>query len=248
LFDSAICTAASLERSVLSCWAWASAISALAGDGGGTRAAEVADVVAAVLDGLDLEVLQHQPALGEHRHRDVLDLLGEVLPLVQDRLDGERARDRAEHADQHLAGLLLDHLLLPATGEPLGGGADHALGAADLDHRDRAQRDADAALGGGVLGGDREALRGERQPGDLLEDRLDEGAAADHDALAGQVGALLAGLRVDHRDAALAAGDDQRLVGGGDLEPHLRVDRGDDRQNDHDHDGDGDDQGGAGDL
>jgi hypothetical protein len=86
-------------------------------------------------------------------------------------------------------------------------------------------------------------LRRQRQPHDLLEDRLHERAAADHDPLAGQVGGLVARLRVDHRLAALAAGDDQRLVRRGDLEPDLGVDRADDRDRDHDDDRQHDDQG-----
>src|SRR5690606_31246188 len=75
-----------------------------------------------------------------------------------------------------------------------------------------------------------------------------ESAAPDDDALAGQVGGLVPGLRVDDGLAALAAGDDERLVRGGDLEAHLGVDEADDDEGDEGNDRHDDDQGGAGEF
>ena len=59
--------------------------------------------------------------------------------------------------------------------------------------------------------------RGQVEGGEPLHERDDEHATAHDDLLAGQVGGALTGLRVAHLALALAAGDDERLVGTGDL-------------------------------
>ena len=101
--------------------------------------------------------------------------------------------------------------------EPLGGGADGVLVAADLDDRDAVEVELDALPGHGSADLHRDAARGQVEGGEALHERDDEHAAAHDDLLAGQVGGDLTGLRVAHLALALAAGDDERLVGTGHL-------------------------------
>ena len=111
---------------------------------GGLRAPQVRQVGTLGDDVLELEGVQHQTLVGQR----VLGLLrdggGERRPVTDDLLDGEPADDRPQRTCEHLAGEVVDFALLVQ--EPLGGGADGVLGAADLDDRHALQVAADALL------------------------------------------------------------------------------------------------------
>ena len=105
----------------------------------------VADLVA---DRLDREVVDRQAGRREVGLGGALDLLLELLAVVVELLDGQRADDRAQRALEDVLDDRLD--LLVAVEEPLGGVADRLLVAADLDRRDALDGDLDALLGDGV--------------------------------------------------------------------------------------------------
>ena len=133
------------SRSCSAAWrACASAIAASLSTRAASGPAEVLQVGALGQDVLQLERVEHQTLVGQR----VLGLLGdgrgERGPVADDLLDGQPADDRAQRAGEHLAGERVDALLLVQ--EPLGGGPDRVLGAADLDDRDALQVGADALL------------------------------------------------------------------------------------------------------
>src|SRR5690606_27007691 len=184
---------------------------------GGLGPAEVGEVVALGLDVLQLEGVEHEALAGQA----VLGLLGhgggEGGPVADDLLDGQPPDDGPERAGQHLTGEDVDLVLLAE--EALGGGPDELLAAADLDDRDALERAADAV--GRHRGGHRHADLAAGQVDDVepLDEGHDEDAGAHDDLLAG--GVVGAGL-------ALAAGDDERLVGARD--PDAADDEDDDQR------------------
>ena len=132
----------------------------------------VADLVA---DRLDREVVDRQARRREVGLGGALDLLLELLAVVVELLDGQRADDRAERALEDVLDDRLD--LLVAVLEPLGGVADRLLVAADLDRRDALDRDLDALLGHGVGEVDVDLARGQVEPAQLVDQRQDDDAA-----------------------------------------------------------------------
>ena len=181
---------------------------------GGLGPAEVLQVAALGDDVLELEGVEHQTLVGHGVLGLLRDVAGERGPIPDDLLDGEPADDRAQRAGEHLPGELLDLGLLVQ--EPLGGGADRVLGAADLDDRDALQVGADALLAHRTRDLDVDAAAGQVHDLELLHDRQHEHGGAHDDLLAGQVVGAQAVSGLD--PLALAAGDDEGLVGPGHLD------------------------------
>jgi hypothetical protein len=144
-------------------------------------------LVAQVADGEGVDAESH---VAQVAGRDLLHLLGELVAVLVDVLDAERAQDRAQVA---LHGLQRDprDLLRRLSQEPLGGGVKRGLVFPDLDLRDAVHHDGDS-LRGVDLGGrhveghdfERQAVPGFEQrdhhvgaPGDELHPR----PARDHD-------------------------------------------------------------------
>jgi hypothetical protein len=126
----------------------------LAGDGGGVRGGQVADVPGGVLD-----------------------LLGHPVAFPDDLLDGEAADDRpqvpGEHpADEHLHPVLLGQ-------EPARRVRDRGLVVPHLERGHRADVQPDALAGDALLGDLRLAQREREQPGLLLHRRHETAMAGD---------------------------------------------------------------------
>ena len=139
--------------------------------------------------------------------RDFLHLRGERVAVLVNLLDGHRAENRAQMAFQRLHGDVLD--VLGALAEKLfGGGRDGNVVALDLDlrHAIHFHRHAFARVNLGRLHIDREQF--EREDVHLLDDRLNERAAA----LLTMRNPHIPRRAVRVHDTTLAAGNDQHLV------------------------------------
>ena len=115
---------------------------------GGLLLADEVHVADLVADRLDREVVDRQAGRREVAPGGALDLLLELLPVVVQLLDGQRADDRAERALEDVLDDRVDLVL--ALHEPLGGGPDGLLVAADLERGDALDGDLDALLVTGV--------------------------------------------------------------------------------------------------
>jgi hypothetical protein len=164
--------------------------------------------------------------------------VGELLALSHELDDRERGDDTAQGALELLGGELFDGLVL--RGEALGGTAHVQRVGADLHDRDAVdvQSHAVERLG---LGVQRHLARTQRDDLVALRDRVDQRLAVDDDGHGGvdDLGAARA-VGVDDRSLhlLLAARDDERLVGSGDLDPAAGEQQHD--QTDHDQDDDRD--------
>ena len=184
---------------------------------GGLGPAQVLQVGALGEDVLELEGVQHQTLVG-HRVLGLLgDRAGERRPVPDDLLDGEPADDRAQRAGQHLPGEVVDLVLLVQ--EPLGGGPDRVLGAADLDDRHALQ------VGAGCPAcSPRPGCSTSMPPAGQVEG-LCSFCTTGRTKTEAPSTTFCPDMSVDRppsaasRGAALAAGDDERLVGPGDLDP-----------------------------
>ena len=103
-----------------------------------------------------------RPDVARSRLGRALDLLLELLAVVVELLDRQRADDRPERALEDVLDDRLD--LVVAVQEPLGRVADRLLVAADLDRRDALDRDLDALLGDRVREVDVDLARGQVEP------------------------------------------------------------------------------------
>ena len=120
-----------------------------AGDGGGVGRGEVLDVAGRVLDLLDLQAVDDDAELLHLGVAAVLDLLGDLVALADDLLDGQRADDRAQMAGEDPPAQLLHAVLLGQ--EAAGGVGDRTGVVADLEDGHGAQPQRDALLGHAVL-------------------------------------------------------------------------------------------------
>ena len=176
-----------------------------------------------VMERVEVEALAGEGGLGLLR-----DPLRERRTVTDDLLHRHRSDDRAERTGEHLLREGLDLVLLGE--EALARGADLVLVAADLDDRDAVEVELDALARHRTTDCDRDAPAGEVEDVEALYERHDERAAAHDDPLAGEV--------LGHDPGAVGelfaagAGDDEGLVGAGDL-----VARDDDDRQQHD-DGD----------
>ena len=136
----------------------------------------VADFVA---DRLDREVVDRQARGREVALGRALDLLLELLAVVVELLDRERADDRPEGPLEDVLDDRLDLVL--AVDEPLGGVADRLVVAADLDRRDALDRALDALLGDRVRQVDVDLARREVEPAELVHQRQHDDAAGPDD-------------------------------------------------------------------
>ena len=121
------------------------------------------------------------------------------------------ADDRAQRAGQHLLGERLDVVLLAE--EPLGGEPDLVGVAADLDDRDALDVQLDALAGDRAADLHRDAAAGQVEGGELLHERDRRTMPPPRMTFCPERSVVSSpGLGVEHR-LALAAGDDERLVG-----------------------------------
>ncbi|OEI67505.1 hypothetical protein Cus16_2948 [Curtobacterium sp. ER1/6] len=191
---------------------------------------EVADVVVAVGDALDLERVDVEPLAVQGVLRNVEHRDRELVAVADDRRHVGGTDRGAERSGEDLPCEVVDLLLLPE--EALRRRADRRVGLAHLDERHGLDVDRDAA---GVLGVhvDVDRPRGQRDLRHPLEERPDEHTRAEHDLDAGlhRLGAVwvldLAGP---------LAGDDERLVRPGVAVDELGVHEHDDGEDDDPHD------------
>ncbi len=151
---------------------------------------------------MELEGVEHEALAGEAVLGLLGDGAGEGGTVTDDLLHAEPADDGAERTGEHLTGEHVDLALLAQ--EALGRGPDELLGATHLHDGDALERAADAVGRDGGRHADADLAAGESDDAELLHEGHHEDAGAHDDLLARGVSA--AGL-------ALAAGDDERLVG-----------------------------------
>ena len=167
--------------------------------GGGMGCGQVGDVAGRVLDLLDLQTVDHDAEFLHLGVAAVLDLLGHLVALADDLLDGQAADDRAQMAGEDAAAQLFHPVLLGQ--EAPGGIGDRGGVVAHLEHRHRPDPER-YALGGDALLQKLRLPQGQRQHPGLLLDRQHERAVAGDDA------------ELRRTVLVLGAGDEQRLVGG----------------------------------
>ena len=137
-------------------------------DGGLVGCSQCGDVArAAVVDGLDLQRVNHQPDLFHLRLGGVEDLLGQPLALPDDLLHRHRADDGSEVAGEDSPGEHR-HVVLVLEEAP-GRIGDALVVVTDLEGDDRAAQERDPLLGDALLG-HLGLLHGQREGADPVPD------------------------------------------------------------------------------